>query len=448
MKNDRLFRKQKINYWMVIHSSCSRLSYTTERVYFGTPYMPNRLFPAFFSFLLFLGISGSGECSKKEDFEFLNRTFDDTRLVNSGEDLVKSYSVFFLSTLASFEAHYWLFECIRKRLHPGSELNSYSPDIIEIASIWTAASVIQNGNYTDWPRNGVLHGFVKAGSILQTVMTGLLLERGKITIPALILVYISAESLAEMVSDTLTTLVLRSENIDPGKIWTEKYDILESSMSVLEISWLISAIAFEIITLMQLSSVKSVALYSVIVILLAAAVEPVIIYIKGTRLSILSSIKIGAVVITKATVIAIAIKILGVGIGAAIVAEITVAFGTICKSAAAAAAIDLIGDEDIAVTQTIAGTEIIAAFVTGIGVTGLFILAKSGPLFDTRYSRVAATIAVASFFAFVSSIANYLNKGIPLDETFSEISGFYWKKAFELVHTPIDYLWTVFYGGQ
>ena len=429
---------------MVIHSSCTRLSSTTQRMYFQTPDMqkPHRFFPAFLLFLLLLGVSGAGECSRKEGFAFLNQTFDNTRLVNSGEDLVKSYSVFFLSTLACFEARYWFLEYVRKGLNPGSELNSYSPGIVEIASIWTAASVIRNGNYTDWPRNGVLHGFVKAGGILQTVIAGLLLARGRITVPALILVFISAESLTEMVSDTLMTLALRGENIDPGKISTDKYDFLESSMSVLGISWSIGAIAFEVATLIPVSSVKSVALYSVIFTLPGTASE-VFTYIKGTRLSVPTMTKIVAGII--GIVIAMTIKITGAGIGSAIVAETIAVFGAIAGSEAAAAAIAVTRTiEDMAVAEAITLAVVITVTVTVTGT--LLVLVESSPISDTRYSRVAATIAVASIFAFVSSIANYLNRGVPLDETFSEISGFYWKKAFELVHTPIYYLWTVFYG--
>ena len=395
---------------------------------------PHRFFPAFLSFLLLLGVSGAGECSRKEDFEFLNRTFDEAKLVNSGEDFVKSYSVFFLSTLASFEARYWFLEYVRKGLNPGSELNSYSPDIVEIASIWTAASVIRNGNYTDWPRNNVLHGLVKTGGILQTVVAGLLLTRGRITVPALIIIFISAESLAKMVSGTFTTLVLRRKNIDPGKISTDQYDFFESSMSVLGISWSIGAIAFEVATLIPISSIKRVALYSAIIVLLATAVEAVI-YIKAARLSVPARAKTGAVVM--AIAIAILIKMAGAEVGSAIIAATVAVSGAIAGSEAAAAAMD--------VTGTIAVTEIIAVTIAGAGAGALFILVRSGPIYHTRYSRVAATIAVASILAFMSSIANYLNKGVPLDETFSEISGSYWKKACELVHTPIDYLWTVFY---
>ena len=434
MKKGYAVNKKTITEWSSM-SFCTCLSSTTQRMYFQTPDMrkPHRFFPAFLLFLLLLGVSEAGECSRKEDFEFLNQTFDNTRLVNSGEDLVKSYSVFFLSTLACFEARYWFLEYVRKGLNPDSELNSYSPDIIEIASIWTATSVIRNGNYTDWPRNGVLHGFVKTGGILQTVIAGVLSTRGRITIPALILVFISAESLAEMVSGTFTTLTLRKENVDPGKISTEQYDIGESRKSVFDIGWSIGITIFELSALIQISPETNLATYSTIALLSGTAAGADITGLLP-RISDLIIAVIFTIVVVVELDITTAAAAASAGFLAAVGSGVAAAAGAVDAGLGSFAARDLL--EAVTLASVAAGTSTAA----------LLILVRSSPVSDTRYSRVAATITVASIFAFLSSIANYLNRGVPLDETFSEISRFYWKKAFELVHTPIDYLWTVFYG--
>ena len=334
---------------------------------------PHYLFPGLLSFLLLLGICGAGECSQKEDFQFLNRTVEEAKLVSSWEDLVESYSVFFLSTLISFEARYWGLEILRKKFNSGSELSSYSPEIVEIASIWTAACAIRSDKYTDWPRNEALHYCVKFGGGLETVIAGVLLARGGVTAPALFLIFVSAESLAEMITGTVTTSILRRINVDPNHISPAQYDVGESTLSSIAIGWSMGFTVFEVLTLTQMSPIKSVAACSAVAALSATAVEAVT-YINGLNVQL----------------------------------------------------------SDVAVAVAVAG------------VRALLILVKVSPISNTRYSRIAATTTVASIFALVSSIANYLNRGVPLDETFSEISWLYWEKPYKNIHTAMDYLWTAF----
>ena len=444
---------------------------------------PSCFFPVFLSFLILSGIPSVGAGSQKEDFVFLDQTFDEARLVNSGKDLVESVSVFFVSTLASFEVRYWLLELARKGLNPGSELSSRSPDIMEIASVWTVSSVIWGDQYSDWPRNSVLHFYMRAGGALQTVVAGLFLARGRITVPALSIIFLSAESLAETAAGAVTTLAWKRAGAGSDKISPNQYDINEYFLSSIGIGWSTGLIVFESLVLRWVSPVKCAVTCMITAALSTTTVEATM-YISGLNIqsvsmpiaiarsaataaagAIVIALAItgaGAIVITLATTGARARAFIVALAGARTLVE-TIA-GTVAGAGAVAGAIVGVGAGAASAAEATPASAaeavvvaVVVAVVTAIAVGGagagaLFTLVKPGPISDTRYSRVTAVTAVASLFAFVSSIANYLNKGVPLNETFLEISWSYWCRLYEYfrgaMDGAMDCLWTGHFSSQ
>ena len=404
-----------------------------------------KFFPALLFCLLLLEQPGTGRCSQIEDFAFLNRTLDEAEFVSSREDFFTSYCVFIVSTMVSFEASYWFLELIRHKLHPGSQLSIYTPEIVEIASVWTAGSVTRSSEYSHWPRNKILHYSLKAGGALQAVLAGILWQRGRITVPALIMMFMSAELLAQEVTGTLATLFLKWFNVEPGNMTPDIYDDTELCKSSIGVGLSMGIIAFAVLTLREVSPLKRAVTGTITAVLSATAVK--VAFMDISRIDIWPEItaakdKAGIPAGTLALFIATLSEVTGARTraGNSVLAAVTAGGGAMSTAAAAATT----GVETAILVIAGAGTRVVsigryaartvATLVAVTGALALSVLVKPDPASDTRYSRMAATLAVASLFAFISAIANYLNEGIPLDKTLFAASWLYWEKPYEIIH--------------
>ena len=396
--------------------------------------------------------------SKIEDFYFLNQTFDEARLVNSGEDLLQSYSVFVLSTWLSFETKYWVLELLRKSLNPDSQLNIYSPEIMEIASVWTAGSIAVNSKYQQWPRNKILHYCLNVGGSLTTVLFGLLSFKG-ITIPALIIVFMTEASLAKTLSGTAATSLLRGINYNPDNFSLKTHDSTEYVVLSMAITLSSGFIIFGVLTLYhyQESPIKSVVCTSIATLSVMAFAT----FLSMTGLDVpLTDILTAGAAAGHGAILGALVRAAMTEAEAVVMRQAgqVTGVGGVCLAVLGAMAIAEIGDpiDGVKDRYAVAGGAIAGvrvkdryaiAFASGaiagalVGIICLHFLVEPNPVNHTRYS-IVPTIGVASIFAFVNAIANFLNSGVPLDQTLSEISWSYWDWGDWLIHKAPDYLWT------
>ena len=384
-------------------------------------------------FLWLFTITKAFSKSQIEDFYFLNQTFDEASLINSGEDLLQSYSVFVLSTWINFEAKYWVLELLRKSLNPDSQLNIHSPEIVEIASVWTAGSIAVNSKYQQWPCNKILHYCLNAGGSLTTVLFGLLSFKG-ITIPALIIVFMTEASLAKTLTGTAATSLLRRINFNPGNLSPKAHDLTESTVLSMAIALSSGLIIFGVLTLYQESPVKSVVCTSIATLSVMAVAT--FLSMTGLDVPLTDILTAGAAAGAGALVGALARAATEdeAGVMVMVTAGRITGVGRISSAVFGAIAIAEIGDAIDRVEETyvvaVAGGALVGTLV---GTICLHFLVEPNPVGHARYS-IVPTIGAASIFAFVNAIANFLNSGVPLDQTLSEISWSYWGWIYELLY--------------
>ena len=388
-------------------------------------------------------------CSKSriEDFYFLNQTFEEAKFVTSGEDLLQSYSVFVLSTWLSFETKYWALELLRKSLNPDSQLNTHSPKIVEIASVWTASSVALNSKYQQWPCNKILQYYLYAGGSLAAVLSGSL-HVEDITVPASIFIFMSTVSLAKTLSGTVTTSSLRKKNNNTVEISPDLYDAAESVVLSLGFGLSTGLAVFSVLTLYQVSSVKSVVCTSITTLSVMAVAE-LSHYIVEPDASLTGILKTLAPAATTAGALAglgvLLETCVGTEVGAKAIAEFGAVTGIMTGAGANAITVAVAMARAVDRVEVVAGAGVgvvvSAILATIVGVGASLILVRPNPVYHTRYN-ILPTIGVASIFAFANAIANYLNTGAPLDQTLSEISWSYWDWGDWLIHKAPDYLWT------